>query len=225
MKLSEHAHSAHHLHQFETAQQQYEAASLGMWAFIIQEILFFGGLFGAYTVYRNEYIEAFTAGSHLLSIGWGTFNTIVLIASSLTMALAVRAAQTNAGRNAITGWLVATIILGCAFLGVKYIEYKSKYLENLIPGSMFQWNDPAFPEVSLGNAKIFFSFYFVMTGMHALHMVVGLILMVVVALRARRGHYSPQNHIGVEMLGLYWHFVDLVWIFLFPLLYLLGSHT
>ena len=118
--MSEHAHSAHHLHQFETAQQQYEAASLGMWAFIIQEILFFGGLFGAYTVYRNTYIEAFTAGSHHLDIFWGTFNTIVLIASSLTMALAVRAAQTDAGRNAITGWLVATILLGCAFLGVKY---------------------------------------------------------------------------------------------------------
>lgn len=221
MKLSDHAHSAHHLHQFETAQQQYEAASLGMWAFIIQEILFFGGLFGAYTVYRNEYIEAFTAGSHLLSIGWGTFNTIVLIASSLTMALAVRAAQTNAGRNAITGWLVATIILGCAFLGVKYIEYSSKWAQNLIPGSMFQWNDPAVP---LGNAKIFFSFYFVMTGMHALHMVVGVGIMLWMIAKVRRNEISAQYFTPIEISGLYWHFVDIVWIFLFPLLYLIGRH-
>ena len=221
MKLSDHAHSAHHLHQFETAQQQYEAASLGMWAFIIQEILFFGGLFGAYTVYRFKYIEAFIAGSHLLNIGWGTFNTIVLIASSLTMALAVRAAQTNAGRNAITGWLVATIILGCAFLGVKYIEYSHKWHEYLIPGSMFQWNDPT---VSLGNAKIFFSFYFVMTGMHALHMIVGVGIMLWMIAKVRRNEISAQYFTPIEISGLYWHFVDIVWIFLFPLLYLIGRH-
>ena len=224
MKLSDHAHTAHHLHQFETAEQQYEAASLGMWAFIIQEILFFGGLFGAYTVYRNTYIDAFTAGSHHLDIFWGTFNTIVLIASSLTMALAVRAAQTNAGRNAITGWLIATIILGCAFLGVKYIEYSDKWHHHLIPGSMFQWNDPAFPEVTLGNAKIFFSFYFVMTGMHALHMVIGVGIMLWMIAKVRRNEISAQYFTPIELSGLYWHFVDIVWIFLFPLLYLIGRH-
>lgn len=221
MKLSDHAQSAHHLHQFETAEQQYEAASLGMWAFIIQEILFFGGLFGAYTVYRYTYIDAFTAGSLHLSIGWGTFNTIVLIASSLTMALAVRCAQTNAGRNAITGWLVATIILGCAFLGVKYIEYSSKWAENLVPISSFQWSEPG---VSLGNAKIFFSFYFVMTGMHALHMVIGVGIMLWMIVKVRRNEISAQYFTPIEISGLYWHFVDIVWIFLFPLLYLIGRH-
>ena len=137
------------------------------------------------------------------------------------MALAVRAAQTNAGRNAITGWLVATIILGCAFLGVKYIEYSHKWHENLIPGSMFQWTDPAVP---LGNAKIFFSFYFVMTGMHALHMVIGVGIMLWMIAKVRRNEISAQYFTPIEISGLYWHFVDIVWIFLFPLLYLIGRH-
>ncbi|MFL2541396.1 MAG: heme-copper oxidase subunit III [Candidatus Latescibacterota bacterium] len=138
--MSDHAHGAHnlhHLHQFETPEQQYESATLGMWAFIVQEILFFGGLFGAYTVYRNTYIEAFTAGSYQLDIFWGTLNTVVLIASSLTMAMAVRSAQTNSGPGQIIGWLVATIVLGCAFLGVKAIEYTGKWHHHLVPNSFF----------------------------------------------------------------------------------------
>lgn len=228
MKLSDQAHTVHqlhHLHQFETAEQQYESATLGMWAFIVQEILFFGGLFAAYTVYRNTYIEAFTAGSHHLDIFWGCFNTVVLIASSLTMALAVRAAQTNRGPGAITGWLVATIILGATFLGVKAIEYTAKWHHHLIPGNMFQWSDPLFPTVTMGNAKIFFSFYFVMTGMHALHMIIGIGIMLWMINKVRRNEISAQYFTPIEISGLYWHFVDIVWIFLFPLLYLIGRHT
>jgi len=221
MKLSDHAHSLHHLHQFESAEQQYATATLGMWAFIVQEILFFGGLFGAYTVYRNTYIEAFTAGSHHLDIFWGSFNTVVLIASSLTMALAVRSAQTNSGPGQITGWLIGTIALGCTFLGVKYIEYTDKWHHHLVPGTMFQWNEPG---VTLGNAKIFFSFYFVMTGMHALHMVIGVGIMLWMIAKVRRGEIGAQYFTPIEISGLYWHFVDIVWIFLFPLLYLIGRH-
>lgn len=195
-----------------------------MWAFIVQEILFFGGMFGAYTVYRNTYLEAFTAGSHHLDIFWGTLNTAVLIASSLTMALAVRGAQTDKGSGHITGWLVATILLGCTFLGVKAIEYSHKWHEHLIPGSMFQWNDPAFPEVAFGPAKIFFSFYFCLTGMHALHMVIGVGIMLWMISKVRRNQISAQYFTPIEISGLYWHFVDIVWIFLFPLLYLIGRH-
>jgi cytochrome c oxidase subunit 3 len=227
MKLSDHAqgaHSLHHLHQFESAEQQYESATLGMWAFIVQEILFFGGLFCAYTVYRNTYIEAFTAGSYRLDIFWGTLNTVVLIASSLTMAMAVRSAQTNSGPGRIIGWLIATIILGCTFLGVKAIEYTGKWHHHLIPNSTFQWNDPAFPTVTLGPAKIFYSFYFVMTGMHALHMIIGVGIMLWMIAKVRRNEISAQYFTPIEISGLYWHFVDIVWIFLFPLLYLIGRH-
>ena len=212
------AHSPGLDHHFETREQQYEAANLGMWAFLVQEILFFGGLFGAYTVYRSQYFQAFVEGSHHLDITLGAFNTAVLIGSSLTMALAVHAAQT--GRlNAIIGWLVSTIVLGCTFLGVKAVEYSHKYHEGLVPGASFSV-DSAQP----GPLKIFFSFYFVMTGMHAFHMVVGIGIMLWLIIKTIRGTFSTKYFTPVEMTGLYWHFVDIVWIFLFPLLYLIGRH-
>jgi cytochrome c oxidase subunit 3 len=211
------AHAAPLAHHFETLEQQRETGSVGMWAFLAQEIMFFGGLFAAYLVFRERYPAAFRAGSHHLDVFWGTLNTGVLIASSLTMALAVRAAQL--GRRAGTaGMIAATMALALVFLGVKAIEYSHKYHDGLIPG--VRWS-PADAEPHL---RTFFGLYFAMTGMHALHMVIGLGLLAVVALRALRGRYSPENHLGVEVLGLYWHFVDLVWIFLFPLLYLLDRH-
>jgi cytochrome c oxidase subunit 3 len=221
--LSEAVHSPYRAHQFDTTQQQYEAASLGMWAFIIQEILFFGGLIGGYTVYRTKYLHAFIAGSHHLDIHWGAFNTAVLIASSLTMALAVRSAQLGR-RTALIGWLIGTIVLGCTFLGVKYIEYSHKYHEHLIPGRSFLWNDPQYPQVTQGQAKIFFSFYFMLTGMHAFHMVVGVGIMLWMIAKAVKRQISTHYFTPIEISGLYWHFVDIVWIFLFPLLYLIGRH-
>ena len=213
---TEHAHTAL-AHHFDNLEQQREAGALGMWVFIAQEVMFFGGLFLAYLVYRLQYPNAFAAASNHLNWKIGTFNTAVLIASSLTMALAVRAAQL--GRRAATaGMIAATMVLALVFLGVKTIEYSHKYHDGLIPG--VRWS-PADAEPHL---RTFFGLYFAMTGMHALHMIIGLVLLAIVALRALRGRYSPENHLGVEVLGLYWHFVDLVWIFLFPLLYLLDRH-
>lgn len=206
-------------HHFESLEQQQETCSIGMWAFLLQEVMFFGGLFLAYMVFRFKYPSAFAEGSNHLDVSLGTLNTAVLIGSSLTMALAVRASQL--GRNLATAlWIAGTIGLALVFMGVKALEYTSKFEHGLIPGVAWHPGVGADPQLHL-----FFAIYFVMTGMHALHMFIGLILMVIVGLKALRGRYSAGNHIGVEMLGLYWHFVDLVWIFLFPLLYLVGRHT
>jgi len=245
------AHSPYLHHHFDSMQQQRESSSLGMWLFIAQEIMFFGGLFCGYTVYRSMYPEAFAAGSHLLSIQWGGFNTVVLIFSSLTMALAVHAAQ-QGKKKQIMGWIAATFVLGSVFLGVKAIEYTAKWEHHLVPGKHFRL-DPAHTggehavvaaehaaaaaiaaehgldlprvDVDAGHVEIFYSFYFVMTGMHALHMVIGMGLMIWLVAKAARDHFAPEYYAPVEMFGLYWHFVDIVWIFLFPLLYLIGRHV
>jgi cytochrome c oxidase subunit III len=216
--------AAHHdpfvAHQFNDRAQQKDAVTMGMWAFLVQEVLFFGGLFTGYTVYRAYYPEAFIAGSHHLDITLGGFNTIVLIASSLTMALAVNAAQ-NSKQRPLIGYLLATLFLGCVFLGVKVIEYKEKFDHHLVPGYNFQWPDGG----PLANpTQIFYSFYFVMTGMHALHMIIGAGVITPLIIMAIRGRFSKDYYSPIEMFGLYWHFVDIVWIFLFPLLYLIGRH-
>jgi cytochrome c oxidase subunit III len=205
-------------HHFEDMDQQRETATLGMWAFLITEVLFFGGMFTAYIVYRYQYPVAFVEGSHHLDMMMGAINTAVLICSSLTMALAVRAAQVNQ-RTQIIVFLVLTIVLGAVFLGIKGMEYHHKYVEHLIPGPSFHAASLAGPQVQL-----FFSLYFAMTGMHAFHMVIGIGLMVWMIARSSLGHFSSDYYAPVEMVGLYWHFVDIVWIFLFPLLYLLGKH-
>ena len=205
-------------HHFEDLEQQHEASTLGMWAFLITEVLFFGGLFAAYAVYRFSYPEAFVHGSSHLDIRLGAINTVILIGSSLTMVMAVHAAQH--GRNgAIAAWILATMLLGTAFLGIKAVEYSHKYHESLIPGPNF-----AFEGVPGGHEQLFFACYFAMTGMHAFHMIIGMGLMVwLLALCAKR-RFTAEHHPAVEIFGLYWHFVDIVWIFLFPLLYLLGRH-
>jgi len=207
-------------HHFASLEQQHEAARLGMWAFLVTEVMFFGGLFTGYAVYRNLYPEAFRLASHHLDIGLGATNTAVLIGSSLTMALAIRAAQVGKPRAQV-GLLIATMALGTVFLVIKGFEYHHKWVDHLMPGPSF---DVAQFGAEGGHARIFFSFYFVMTGLHAFHMVVGFGLLAWVAARARRGEFTPQHHSALEMTGLYWHFVDLVWIFLFPLLYLIGRH-
>lgn len=206
-------------HQFDDAEQQHEAISLGMWAFLITEVMFFGGLFLGYTIYRWQYPGAFIEGSHHLSITLGCFNTVVLILSSLTMALAVHAAQLGKKKQ-ITGFLVATLVLGSIFLGVKSFEYAHKFHEHMIPGPHF---DSA--HVSNKATEIFFSFYFAMTGMHAVHMIIGAAILIVLILMSLRGRFHEKYSSPIEMFGLYWHFVDIVWIFLFPLLYLLGRHA
>ena len=201
-------------HQFDDPDQQHEAASLGMWAFLITEIMFFGGLFAAYTVYRTQYPAAFVAASHLLDYKLGAVNTAVLICSSLTMALAVRAAQLGQRRTLIV-FLILTMMLGATFLGIKAVEYTHKFHQQLIPGPNFP------PHVSPNReAQLFFLLYFSMTGLHALHMVIGIGVLTWLLARAVRSHFSSEYYSPVEMSGLYWHFVDIVWIYLFPLLYL-----
>jgi cytochrome c oxidase subunit 3 len=203
---------------FDTPEQQQEASYLGMWIFLVTEIMFFGGLFTAYVVYRSANAQAFAQGSHELDITLGAFNTAVLIFSSLTMALGVWAAQK--GRNKLVAvFLILTVLLGAVFLGVKAIEYQAKLDHHLFPGPSFHWEGATAPGV-----EMFFNLYFAMTGLHALHMIIGIPLLLVVAVLAWRGAFSPSNYNLVEGVGLYWHFVDIVWIFLFPLLYLLGRN-
>lgn len=204
-------------HQFDDLEQQHAAGNLGMWAFLGTEIMFFGGLFAGYTIYRSLYFTAFAAGSRLLDVKLGAANTAVLIGSSLTMALAVRSAQLGR-RKAIVVFLLLTILLGSVFLGVKAYEYHHKFEKHLVPGIDFQYAGEQAPHVEL-----FLCFYFFMTALHALHMVVGIGLLAVLARMAWRGKFSAAYFSPVEVSGLYWHFVDIVWIFLFPLLYLLGG--
>ena len=205
-------------HQFDNAEQQHEAANLGMWAFLVTEVLFFGGMFLGYSVYRFRFPEAFAHSSNEMDVMLGTINTAVLIASSLTVVLSVHAAQHDQ-RRALVRFLGVTIVLGLVFLGIKFTEYLHKYEENLVPGlNMNLATDQA------RHAAIFFSFYFAMTGMHALHMIIGIAIIAVLLIGARRGHYTNLYYTPVELAGLYWHFVDVIWIFLFPLFYLLGRH-
>jgi len=280
-------------HQFENMEQQEESVSIGMWFFLAQEIMFFGGLFTAYLVFRSKYPMAFAAGSNHLDAFWGGLNTIVLIVSSLTMALTVYYAQ-KGKRHMQVGLILLTMFFGAVFLGVKAIEYTDKFNHGLVPVTglnkkmkagdkqehasavprfetkvsaaevtadkeehpyvnpkgEFQWNygEDLVVQAQKGNylteaekigyfsngqidpnkfrdkVRIFYWIYFIMTGLHALHMVVGLGLMSWLVWTAYKGYYGPDYYMPVEMSGLYWHFVDIVWIFLFPLLYLLGRH-
>jgi len=211
-------------HHFDHLEQQKQSATLGIWLFLITEVMFFGGLFLGYIVYRGMYPEAWHLGSGKLDIALGTVNTVILIFSSLTMALSVRAAQTGKSRQC-ANFLLATIILGTAFLGIKAVEYSAKFFPAegahyfLIPGANFHLDSPF-----SNGVQIFFSFYFTMTGMHAIHMIIGIGILFWLYLKARKGSYHQDYYNPVEVTGLYWHFVDIVWIFLFPLLYLIGRH-
>lgn len=221
------ATAAHLAHHFDDADQQCDAATLGMWLFLATEVLFFGGMFAGYTLYRYWYPEAFEVGSHRLDWLLGSFNTAVLLTSSLTMALAVRAAQTNDSQGTVK-FLAWTMILGSVFLGVKAYEYRHKFEEHLVPSRSFSLSAghgaesvAHDPTVSEGHVQLFFSFYFAMTGLHAVHMVIGIAILAVLLAAARRNTFSADYFTPVENTGLYWHFVDIVWVFLFPLLYLI----
>jgi cytochrome c oxidase subunit 3 len=215
-------HPARHpalAHHFDSLAQQSEATTLGMWVFLVTEVLFFGGLFATYMIYRAWYPDAFAAGSHELDVTLGTVNTVVLITSSLTMALAVHAAQLGQ-RKLLMAFLILTMILGAVFLGIKSVEYYHKFAEHHVPGPGFQ-----FEKAHIQHAQIFFSLYFVMTGLHAIHMVIGIGIMLVMLWWSWNGTITGEYSSPIEISGLYWHFVDIVWIFLFPLLYLIGRHA
>jgi cytochrome c oxidase subunit 3 len=225
------AHSQTHnpalLHHFAEPQQQRDASSLGMWAFLATEVMFFGGLFCAYLIYRLMYFGDFGAASKTLDVTLGATNTAVLICSSLTVVLAVWAAQTGR-RMMLVGNLALTLILGLAFLGIKGIEYKEKFEKHHVPGASFQFQEkiPGHPNqyANPQHAQIFFALYFVMTGLHAVHMIVGIGIFVWLLIMAWKGRFTPEYNTPVEMGGLYWHFVDIIWIYLFPLLYLIDRH-
>lgn len=205
-------------HQFDDLSQQNEADDLGIWLFLGTELMFFGGLFLAYMIYRNQHEETFALASRELSLFWGTLNTAILLTSSLTMALAVHAAESNERRK-LMQFLVGTMVLGTVFVSIKGMEYREKYLHGLMPlfGLPFKWDHP-----SAGPAAMFFDLYFVMTGIHALHMLIGLGVMLVLLLKIAGGGLTGDRSSPIRITGLYWHFVDMVWVFLFPLLYLIG---
>jgi cytochrome c oxidase subunit 3 len=206
-------------HHFDDSAQQFESSTLGMWVFLVTEIMFFGGMFGAYTVYRNLYRDAFASTSRFMNVTIGAINTGVLICSSFTMVLAVRSAQLDR-KKALIAFLILTLLLGCVFLVLKYVEYHEKWVDHHIPGPGFRYADSRY----FHQAQILFFLYFAMTGMHAIHMIVGVGLLTTLIAMAARNRFNGAWYTPVEMIGLYWHFVDIVWIFLFPLLYLVG-HT
>ena len=212
------AHPARLKHHFDDLEQQREAATLGMWVFLATEVLFFGGLFAAYLVYRVWYPTTFGEASRNLHLTFGAINTVVLITSSLTMALAVEASAIGRRRSLIL-FLLVTMALGATFLVIKGFEYHHKWVEHLVPGPYFTFDGP-----DPIHAQIFFSLYFALTGLHALHMVIGLGILTVIVIMAVRGRFTAEWNTPVEISGLYWHFVDIIWIFLFPLLYLIDRH-
>jgi len=233
--------------QYQTLEQQKDSATLGMWLFLVTEILFFGGMFLTYTINRRAFPTAFGVGGNMLDLTLGTANTLVLIVSSFTMAMSVWTAQT-ARKKLVPVFLILTLILGCAFLGIKVIEYKQKFDHHLVPSRNFdisyRVNHPApgdspeeiakeKKEIAEGlaadpdlnaHAQLYFSLYFGMTGLHALHMIVGVGLITWLLVKSLKGRFSATYNTPVEIIGLYWHFVDIVWIFLFPLLYLINRH-
>jgi cytochrome c oxidase subunit 3 len=226
--MSSHATTSSPLaHHFDDLEQQHGAANLGMWTFLVTEVMIFGGLFAAYAVYRWAYPTAFAAASDSLLWELATLNTVVLLSSSFTMVLAVHGAQVG-NRKFLVNGLLGTIGLGILFLVLKFYEYHVDYVEGLIPISGWfhgeHFHEHAEDSTFLGHVRLFMVLYFVMTGLHAIHMIIGMGILGWLVYKARRGDFTPEHHPQVELVGLYWHFVDVVWIFLFPLLYLSGGH-
>jgi cytochrome c oxidase subunit 3 len=224
--LSEAIQNTRLAHWYRSWEEQTESVTLGMWLFLVTEAMFFGGIFTAYLLYRSQNPDSFAAASHHLDIALGTVNTAVLIGSSLTVVLSVWAAEHGKQRQ-LAGWLFATILLGLAFLVIKYFEYSAKWEHNLVPGPNFEFHDTRVGEhghADPDKARMFFHLYFFMTGLHAVHMIAGLGVYSVLLFNAIKGKYTQRWHDPIPVAGLYWHFVDLVWIFLFPLLYLIGRH-
>ena len=234
-----HAHPPYQRHHFESVGQQFDATNFAMWLFLLTEVMFFGGLFTAYLIMRNWYYPAFVEASHQLNIGWGTANTGVLILSSFTMAMGVWSAEMRK-KGMLVLFLCLTFVLGLGFLGIKSIEYREKWEKHHIPGIRYstenftnpQSNPETYEEYHdkplygdmAAKTELYFFLYFAMTGMHALHMIIGIAILGYMIVRARAGDYTTGHVTFVENFGLYWHFVDIIWIFLFPLLYLISRH-
>jgi cytochrome c oxidase subunit 3 len=230
----EHVQLPQHRHHFETVEQQREAGSFGMWLFLLTEIMFFGGLFFSYLLYRNWYYDAFAVASNQLSIPLGTANTMILITSGFCMALGVWAAEMRK-RKMLVWTLILTVLFGIAFICIKGDEWHEEWVRHHIPGAHYdiaEFVNPAaygikenpLPPDMAQRTQIFFFLYFAMTGMHALHMVIGIFLLFWLIGRAQRGDFSAGYVAPIENFGLYWHFVDIIWLFLFPLLYLINRH-
>jgi cytochrome c oxidase subunit 3 len=255
-------------HHFDDLQQQHDSSTLGMWAFLATEVMFFGGLITAYIAYRALYFEAFVAASRHLSVVLGGINTAVLLISSLTMAMAVRSAQLRQSREAVR-YLLATMALGTIFLGIKAVEWTRDYEEHLIPGIRWHWDpgesaasraDERLPLAGAGESpakagyppqpseftsgrrntfevvekvaampgaheQMFFVLYFFMTGLHAIHLIIGIGVVGLIAYLVHRDWFTGGGALQIEVTGLYWHFIDIVWVFLYPLLYLIEVHS
>ena len=208
-------------HHFDSSEHERESNALGMWVFLATEFMLFGALFTAYIVFRWLYPESFAAASRRLNLFIGGLNTVVLLTSSLTMVLAVRAGRAGEHRTLVQS-LITTAFLGTVFLALKATEYAIDYREQLVPGLAFdatEWGSPA----RSGPVQLFLVLYYVMTGLHAVHLSVGIVVMLVLATRATRGAFKDGHYGPIEAWGLYWHFVDIVWLFLLPLLYLVGT--
>lgn len=220
-----HAHGGHgphhpyHQHHFATMEQQFDTAKIGMWLFIVTEILLFGGLFAGFGLLQNKYPQEFLEAHHHLQKPLGALNTVVLLISSWTMVMAVYSAQTDQQKKQIR-YLWLTILCAAIFLVVKYFEYSEKFHAGHYPG---RWYNPVEPDSIPGSFgyQAFYSFYFMMTGLHGFHIVVGIGLLYWLVLRARKGHFSSAYFTPVELVGLYWHIVDMIWIYLFPTYYLI----
>ncbi len=236
---SHHEHPPYQRHHFESVDQQFDATNFAMWLFLLTEVMFFGGLFMAYLVMRNWYYPAFVVASHQLSIFWGTLNTAVLIASSFTMAMSVWSAEVRRKKSLLI-YLCLTIFFGLTFLGIKGIEWHEKWEKHHIPGLNYsvqsfvnpqsdpevykEYQDKALTPDMAQKTEEYFFLYFAMTGMHALHMVIGVGILVFMVFRAKAGAFTNGHVTFVENFGLYWHFVDIIWIYLFALLYLISRH-
>jgi cytochrome c oxidase subunit 3 len=232
--VHEHVALPQHRHHFETEEQQREAGAFGMWIFLLTEIMFFGGMFFAYLIYRNWYYPAFAVASNQLSVALGGTNTAVLITSGFFMALGVWAAEVRQ-RKLLTIFLLLTMVFGCVFVCIKGVEWTDEIEKHHVPGlefdisrfvnpAAFHIHEDPLPVDMAQRTQVFFFLYFAMTGMHALHMLIGLALLVWLTFRARRGEFSTGYVAPIENFGLYWHFVDIIWLFLFPLLYLINRH-
>lgn len=212
----------HFAHHFKSAEHEFEASKQGMWLFLVTEVLMIGGIFVAYGIFRSLYPDMFAQAHKMLSVPMGATNTVILITSSLTMVLAVTASQ-RGQKNKTFWYLLVTFLFGCGFLVVKYFEYTSKIHHGLLPGGLYHYvAEHGGLELTHPKTPLFFSLYFVMTGIHAAHVIIGMGLMAWLMRRNSKGEFGPKFFTPVELVGFYWHFVDLVWIYLFPLLYLVG---
>ena len=211
---SEYVH--HPAHHFKDAEHEVAASKLGLWLFLCTEILMFGGLFVGYAIYHSKYPEIFKVGGSFLDWKLGALNTVVLLFSSFTVVASIYYAQVNDKKKVLLN-LYLTVICACIFMVVKFFEYSHKIHEGLLPGNLFSYTGVG---AEVANLPMYFSFYFCMTGLHGSHVLVGIGLLIWLIVRAHKGHFGPKYYTPIECVGLFWHLVDLIWIYLFPLLYL-----